>query len=252
MYHCQSEHECGTCMVLLRAVRDVLSNTCHARWMGRGRPTAWPPRSTPDLNPLDFYLWGHLRTLVCAAPVDNEEALWMPVRLSATAPESLHGCDGPWWDVSRRALNLVEDILSTYCKCTLSAITHKLNVSGHMLLWIFFLQILRFWTLSTVLFLSKTPSCFYLKQDSVKHNICINVPSSQTFKFFYCLGMLKSCPKFVRTFSYTLHKIRSYWARRFLSYEMTRQANHFVSLALKSQHVWKPKNDVSFLCFIFI
>jgi hypothetical protein len=53
-----------------RAVLDVLSNTYHDVWMGRGGPTAWPPRS-PDLNPLDFYLWGHLT----AAPVDNEETL---------------------------------------------------------------------------------------------------------------------------------------------------------------------------------
>jgi hypothetical protein len=36
--------------------------------MGRCGPTAWPPRS-PDLNPLDFYLWGHLKTLVNAALV---------------------------------------------------------------------------------------------------------------------------------------------------------------------------------------
>jgi hypothetical protein len=58
-----------------RAVGDVLSNTYHDQWIFRGGgPTAWPPRS-PDLNPLDFYLWGHLRTLVYAAPVDNEEAL---------------------------------------------------------------------------------------------------------------------------------------------------------------------------------
>jgi hypothetical protein len=28
-----------------------------------------------DLNHLDFHLWGHLKTLVCAAPVDNVEAL---------------------------------------------------------------------------------------------------------------------------------------------------------------------------------
>jgi hypothetical protein len=34
-----------------RAVRDVLSNTYHDRWINRGGPTAWPPRS-PDLNPL--------------------------------------------------------------------------------------------------------------------------------------------------------------------------------------------------------
>jgi hypothetical protein len=56
------------------AVRDALSNTYYDRWIDRGGPIAWPPRS-PDLNPLDFYLLGHLKTLVYAAPVDNEEAI---------------------------------------------------------------------------------------------------------------------------------------------------------------------------------
>jgi hypothetical protein len=42
--------------------------------MGRGGPTAWSPR-LPDLNHLDSYLWEHLKTLVYAAPVDNEGAL---------------------------------------------------------------------------------------------------------------------------------------------------------------------------------
>jgi hypothetical protein len=58
---------------LNRAVGDVLNSTYHDWWIGRGRPTAWPSRS-PDLNPLDFYLWEHLKTPVYAAPVDNEEA----------------------------------------------------------------------------------------------------------------------------------------------------------------------------------
>jgi hypothetical protein len=58
-----------------RAVRDVLNNTYHDRWVGRGGPTAWPPRSAPDLNPLDLYLWRHLDTLVSAAPVDSEQPL---------------------------------------------------------------------------------------------------------------------------------------------------------------------------------
>jgi hypothetical protein len=39
-----------------------------------GGPTAWPSASS-DLNPLDLYLWGHLKVLVYAAPVDNDEAL---------------------------------------------------------------------------------------------------------------------------------------------------------------------------------
>jgi hypothetical protein len=44
------------------------------RWIATGRPTACLPRS-PDLNPLEFYLWGHLKTLMYAVPLDNEEAL---------------------------------------------------------------------------------------------------------------------------------------------------------------------------------
>jgi hypothetical protein len=40
--------------------------------------------------------------------------LWMPVRLSATAPASLHGYCGPWWSVWSHALNLMEGILSIY------------------------------------------------------------------------------------------------------------------------------------------
>jgi hypothetical protein len=56
------------------AVRDVLSNTDHDRWIGRGGPTAWPPRS-PDLNLLDFYLCGHLKFLVYTPPVGRKEAL---------------------------------------------------------------------------------------------------------------------------------------------------------------------------------
>jgi hypothetical protein len=55
-----------------RAVRDVANNTYHDRWVCSGGPTAWPLRS-PDLNPLDLYLCGHLNPLVHVAPVDNEE-----------------------------------------------------------------------------------------------------------------------------------------------------------------------------------
>jgi hypothetical protein len=76
---------------------------------------------------------------VCSSSWHFPIALWMPVRLSAIASASLGGCGGPWWDVSRRALNLMEDILNTYYKCTLSTVTHKLNVSGHMLIRTFFL-----------------------------------------------------------------------------------------------------------------
>jgi len=44
------------------------------RWLGRVGPVAWPPRS-PDLTPLDYYLWGNMKTLVYETKVDSRAAL---------------------------------------------------------------------------------------------------------------------------------------------------------------------------------
>jgi hypothetical protein len=79
-------------------VSDVLNNTYHERWIGRGGPIASLPCS-PDLNPLDFYLWEPLKTPVYAAPVDNEEALHHCIvdacQTICNYPTSLNGCGGP-------------------------------------------------------------------------------------------------------------------------------------------------------------
>jgi hypothetical protein len=45
-----------------RNVTTFLDETFPGRWVGRGGPTAWPPRS-PDLTPLDFFTLGLLRML---------------------------------------------------------------------------------------------------------------------------------------------------------------------------------------------
>jgi hypothetical protein len=100
-----------------RAVEDVLSRTRHDRRVGRAGPA-----STPDLNRLDFCL---CMQLLFATKIHFAIALWMPVRLTATTPASLNGCGSPWEDVSRRALNLMEDILSSYYKSTVSVTTLK-------------------------------------------------------------------------------------------------------------------------------
>lgn len=47
----------------LEAVRAFLDHEFPYRWIGRGGPIAWPPRS-PDLNPMDFYVWGFLKNLI--------------------------------------------------------------------------------------------------------------------------------------------------------------------------------------------
>jgi hypothetical protein len=98
-------------------------------------------------------------------------SLWMPVRLSAIAPAFLYGCGGPWWDVSRLALNLMEDILNTYYTCTLSGTTHKLNVSGHMLIWIFSFSWYVELVLKICLHLSVTPYIYSYIQNEIYNSI---------------------------------------------------------------------------------
>ena len=56
-------------------VRNFLDRTFNERWMGRkGSATEFPPRS-PDLIPLDFYLWGTLKNTVYATKPQTLEEL---------------------------------------------------------------------------------------------------------------------------------------------------------------------------------
>ena len=57
-----------------RLVREYLHASFPNRWLGRLGPVAWPPRS-PDLTPLDYYIWGHMKTLVYETKVDSTAAL---------------------------------------------------------------------------------------------------------------------------------------------------------------------------------
>lgn len=61
------------------AVRDYLSQVFPGRWIGRRGPLEWPPRS-PDLNPLDFFLWGHLKSTVYKERPTNLEDLKNKIR----------------------------------------------------------------------------------------------------------------------------------------------------------------------------
>jgi hypothetical protein len=119
-------------------------NAVHAWWCCTWCPTCrrahWMASTLTWLESSGFLPVGTPKSLLYATPVDNEETFHH--RTVDACEESLYGCGGPWWDVSRRALNLTEDILSTYYKCTLSALIHKLNVSRHILIWTFFLVFL--------------------------------------------------------------------------------------------------------------
>ena len=54
----------------LRDVRNRLVNTFGNRLVALGTAVEWPARS-PDLTPLDFFLWGYLKSKVYATPPQN-------------------------------------------------------------------------------------------------------------------------------------------------------------------------------------
>ncbi|GFW16819.1 uncharacterized protein TNCV_2759471 [Trichonephila clavipes] len=66
------------------SVRNHLDATCGERWIGRGGPVHWPPRS-PDLSCLDYFFWGQMKSLVYETPVNSAEEL--VARISAAAGE---------------------------------------------------------------------------------------------------------------------------------------------------------------------
>ncbi|GFX13315.1 uncharacterized protein TNCV_2907381 [Trichonephila clavipes] len=66
------------------SVRNHFDATCGERWIGRGGPVHWPPRS-PDLSCLDYFFWGQMKSLVYEKPVNSAEEL--VARISAAARE---------------------------------------------------------------------------------------------------------------------------------------------------------------------
>lgn len=55
-------------------VRNYLNEVYPNRWIGRSGPISWPPRS-PDLNPIDFFIWGFYKEIIYAREVSSENEL---------------------------------------------------------------------------------------------------------------------------------------------------------------------------------
>jgi hypothetical protein len=59
---------CTSCTTGLQLISACTHEKTWTMFYLRGGPFFWPARS-PDLNPLDFFVWGHLRCLVYETPV---------------------------------------------------------------------------------------------------------------------------------------------------------------------------------------
>ena len=55
-------------------MRNHLNITYSDRWNGRGGPVPWTSWS-PDLTPLDYFLWSSVKSMVYGTPVTSEEDL---------------------------------------------------------------------------------------------------------------------------------------------------------------------------------
>jgi hypothetical protein len=62
------------------------------KWIGRGGPIPWPPQS-PDIIPLDFFLWGYVKNIVYATKVTSVEQLCERIRgaIETVTPQMLQG-----------------------------------------------------------------------------------------------------------------------------------------------------------------
>ena len=69
-------------------------------WIEREGPTLWPPRS-PDITPLDFFLWGYVRDKVFSTPVPDITNLKARIT-DAFATVTEHMLGNTWREIDYR------------------------------------------------------------------------------------------------------------------------------------------------------
>ena len=88
-----------------REVRALLDEKLPDLWIGRAGSTNWPARS-PDLTPLDFFLWGYVKDKVYSTRVPNVTQL---KRRITSAIRSVHAevLENVWKNLDERLNEVV-------------------------------------------------------------------------------------------------------------------------------------------------
>ena len=73
-----------------RNVKNYLNEQFPDRWIGKGSNIHWAPRS-PDLTPLDFFVWGYIRSKIYRSRISNIDELKTRITevANSIAPEML-------------------------------------------------------------------------------------------------------------------------------------------------------------------
>ena len=87
--------------------KGMLNDVFPDGWIGRGGPTSWPPRS-PDVTPLDFFLWGYAKTKVFTEEIADIEELKTRIThaVASVTPQMLLNT---WKEFEKRLLKLREN-----------------------------------------------------------------------------------------------------------------------------------------------
>jgi hypothetical protein len=88
------------------SARKHLNAHYPGRWIGRGGPIAWPPCS-PDLNLLDFYLWGHLKSVMYSTAVADVPTLRAHIAATCQTVRTTPGILSDCTNVTKRSDNSV-------------------------------------------------------------------------------------------------------------------------------------------------
>ena len=89
-------------------VRQHLDAEYGARWIGRGGPVQWPPRSA-DLTPLDFNLWGRIKSLVYVNEATSVDDLKEKIELAfVTVKSDIEGLNKLRYNLRKRAVKCIE------------------------------------------------------------------------------------------------------------------------------------------------
>ena len=88
-------------------VRETLHAEFPDRWIGRDGPIVWPARS-PDITPLDFFLWGYVKAKVFRTPVESVDELKERIReaVDSVRAEMLANT---WRELRVRLVKLLEN-----------------------------------------------------------------------------------------------------------------------------------------------
>ncbi|GFY09013.1 transposable element Tc3 transposase [Trichonephila clavipes] len=104
-----------------RATIDLLKDTFGDRLISRFGPVSWPPRSC-DLTPLDYFLWGYVKSLVYADKPqtldhleDNIRRVIADIRPQMLEKKKSSKIGRPDWTTSEPAVAVLRQ--KSYLKC---------------------------------------------------------------------------------------------------------------------------------------